>query len=224
MTGSTRVRTLVAGLAASALVLTGGGGAAAAPGDSIALGVAPQVPGRDDSFQVRATGTATDGSGSIYVSVLLAPGAPACPPTADLAEATFYDQEGDDRWGFWLENWIDETYDVAEVFAGRPTGRYRLCGYLHDTFRDPMATTVVDFTIGGTCASAAAQVTAKEKSVAKKLKTLKRAKRALRSAKASDQPRRVVKRAAKKVHQGKHRVVKAKRQLRGAKAAHRALC
>ncbi|MDF1605797.1 hypothetical protein [Nocardioides sp. YIM 152315] len=190
----------------------------------MSLSVAPGVPATGGAFEVTAAGTATPGTGSVYLMVILAPRTEACQPTAALAEATYYDHQLDERWGRWWENRVDPTYQLAQVFDGRPLGKYRLCGYLSRQGIDPMATAGTEFTIGGTCDSAIGRVAAREKAATKKSQSLKRAKKAHRSARAQDKPHRVVKRAAKKVRTAQHQLKHAKRQLRSAKSARHSLC
>ncbi|HCB03028.1 MAG TPA: hypothetical protein PLZ93_02020 [Nocardioides sp.] len=181
----------------------------AAPGDNtINLEIEPTVPAERQAFQVRASGIATASqSANIFLAITMAPADVACYSTSDLEQARA--ESGtyayDPRWEFWGAAFVagngpdHEAYLVSKVTSNRPTGRYRLCGYLRGQGEgpDPYVATRLDFTVGGTCAdatstfaaaqaaqaSAAANVQRADHTMTRAKKVLKKAKRAVKRAK-----------------------------------------
>jgi len=227
MTRRARLRAVLGALMALALMWSGAGAVAQSGvvADSLEISQYPHVPGNNKPFQVTATGNHSGGGGgSVYIHVYLWPRTQVCPPTNQLADAVYYDVAPHPRWGVWGDNWVPEEFSLTEVFDGRPVGKYRMCAYLNSTWSDPMAVDQVDFTIGGTCASAKKQLKAAQKKVTKKQKALRKAKQALKKAKKQHRKKAVIKKLAKKVKKAKTQRNQAKKKVNKAKNKRKALC
>lgn len=223
-----RGRALVVAAVSAVLIVGTTGSAQAADDNTLSLSIAPTVPEAGISFQVTASGIATDDQ-VMYLLAVLAPGEEPCQPTAALEEATYYDHLPDARWGRAWTNWVGGTrpdhaeYEVQALFAGRPLGKYRVCGYLYGS-EDPAADARLDLTVGGTCSAATKRVSMAERTYGRKVKILQRKRHALRDAKAHHRPRHVVQHARKQVTKAKRATAVAARHLEDARADQQALC
>jgi hypothetical protein len=183
---------------------------------SLALSVEPAIPGKNKSFQVRATGVADSPTEDIAMSVVLNPGLQPCSSTGSL-EAAKVEEDTTDTAGYWFTSFLggntpeNVPFDEFRVFDGRPVGHYRLCGYLEEQKESGrlLASARLEFSIGGTCASSTAKV-------AKADAKLKSAKTKLASAQASGVKARI--------NAARGQVKKARAKLKVAKEDRKALC
>lgn len=182
---------------------------------TLTLSMEPTVPSKGKPFQIIAQGTAESPSGQSRLAVYFAPGSGPCASTQPLEQASNsnrelitdgYIENGariDRRGTFRGESFVDYA-----VKSGLVTGRYRACGYLSDEANHD-ATLVLarlDFTVGGTCASATARAN--------------KAKRALKNAKA--QLKKANTSARKKT--ARKKIKQANKKLKTARKDRKALC
>lgn len=183
--------------------------------NSIELQVTPAVPDEGGVFQVQASGNAhASRSGNIVLRVTLAPASVECYPTSDL-ELARAERTRDPRWGSWWESYVGSNRPVhvdyleTEVFAGRPAGAYRLCGYLRGQGEgpDPYVMQRLDFTIDGTCTEATTSLGTAQKKVDKARAAVgKAATKAKNMKKAFQKAKKVVKK--KKARKAKQKARK----------------
>jgi hypothetical protein len=199
----------------------------------LSLSVEPAVPGKGKALEVIAKGVresqpTEESPSASTLGVFLNVGREPCAPTYELEIAKTSKYEGYTIIGGSESNKPNGPFEVRGrvrniVMAGPPwkldngvqTGRYRLCGYLFDSAKDPdgvappQVLTRLDFTAGGTCASSTAKV-------AKARKALRKANKALKRARSAGNARRL--------KQAKSKVKKAKRSLKRARSGRKALC
>lgn len=165
---------------------------------SVALSIEPVIPGKGKPFQLRAVGTAdnpTPGEDISYVKAYFAAGLGPCASTADLEdnnpngkEIIFKSFVRDGPFNFTgVYSGGGEPFSVEP--SGAAAGHYRACGYVQDQTIGfaTRATTRLEFTVGGTCATATAREAAakrKLKQAKTRRKNVKKAKKALRLAAA----------------------------------------
>lgn len=212
--------------------------------NSLALNIDPAIPAKGKPFQLIATGTSqtpfpdSGALNDLYFG--FGPGSFPCASTAGLEYAQV-ESENADRVVLTLSNGAsigDGPFDVRETYSGGATsesgriipkfaqanglavGHYRACGYINFRHQNvnqaPVATARLEFTVGGTCASAIAKQ--------------KRAKKALTRAKkrlavAHKQLARTKKAAVKKrARRARAKVRRARAKVRFARGDREALC
>lgn len=135
---------------------------------TMSLGVEPAIPSEGKPFQVIAQGTRESPSGGSQAATYLNVAAEPCGSTEAFEGAK---DEGREIASFSFEP--NGPYDLRGIFQGSVfapyavdsgliTGKYRICGYISDKTSaggaPPLAAARLDFTVGGTCASATAKV------------------------------------------------------------------
>lgn len=208
--------------------------ATASAANTLALSIEPQIPGEEKPFQVIAEGTAStvvidEQESWVSLGVGLGPQDAPCSSTAALEDSLVENERG--IWGWWTSSVLggysaDNTpFSEREVFSGRPVGKYRLCGYIHEYafWTHTYASYRLDFTVGGTCETATTRALVVTKSLRAATKKLKKAKRNLRAAKKRGRKGKIL-RAQRKVKAARRQVNKAKRQKATALEDRKALC
>lgn len=210
--------------------------AAAPAASTLSLSVKPAVPPKGKPFTLTAAGVRDSPGWGQDLAVYLAPGSSPCAATDDLERAKpinsvfpIVEQR--------FEPSGPEPFEVTGTYkwaledpfgfkSGVVAGRYRACGYLSVSGggEPPIAPVArLEFTVGGTCASAAAKQAKAQRSLRTANKSVKKAKSALKKAKRGGNGKKVQK-AKKALKAAKKQLSKAKRKLKIAKDDRAALC
>lgn len=201
---------------------------AASAANTLNLSLEPAIPGKGKPFQVIAAGTndPSDQFDNRAVYVHFTQGLAPCASTEAFEDA----RPNSDRrviaraldpGPFDERGMVSLSLQSYGFKSGVAAGHYRACGYLsRDTESLPVASARMEFTVGGTCATATNRETKAQAAVKAAKKAMKKAKKAVK--KASSKSAR--KKAKKSLKAAKKQLKAAKKKLKVAQEDKAALC